>query len=121
VNICLYRPPGVGLNVDPLGEGLIRLFPDGFRLLFAPALALPAPLLMPPLEVTVAVPLIVDPVVVRLVAGPIAAELPAAELLPLWANANVPASVITAAKPKLENFMASFLFPGDEGQAAAPR
>jgi hypothetical protein len=34
--------PGVGDTVDPLGDGLIRLLPDGFRLLLAPAAAPPA-------------------------------------------------------------------------------
>jgi hypothetical protein len=41
-----YRParppvPG-GVSVDPLGEVFIRLFPEGLRVLFAPAPALPA-------------------------------------------------------------------------------
>ena len=40
-----YRPapePGVGAIVDPLGEVLIKLFPDGFNPLFCAAAALPA-------------------------------------------------------------------------------
>jgi hypothetical protein len=89
----IYRPtpePGVGVNVEPLGEGLIRLFPDGFRPLFAPAAALPAPLPRPPfaplVEVPVVIPFVDDPVVVPLAAGPPAAELPPAEPLPLCAT-----------------------------------
>ncbi len=35
-------PPPGGVNVEPLGELLIRLLPDGFCTLLAPALALPA-------------------------------------------------------------------------------
>ena len=38
---------GAGVRVEPLGEGLISVFPDGFRPLFAPAAALPALLDMP--------------------------------------------------------------------------
>jgi hypothetical protein len=112
---CVYRPApelGGGAKVDPLGEGLIRLFPDGFRPLFAPAAALPAPLLRPPLapfvEVPV-VPLLVDPVVVPLAAGAPAAELPLAEPLPLCASANVLESASAAATPILINLMVSFL------------
>ena len=112
---CVYRPapePGGGVNVDPLGEVFIKLFPEGFRLLFAPAAALPAPLLRPPLapfvEVPV-VPLFVDPVVVPLAAGAPAAELPLAEPLPLCASANVPESTNAAATPIPINLMVSFL------------
>jgi hypothetical protein len=100
----------VGCNVDPLGEVLIRLFPDGFTLLFAPAAALPAPLPRPPfaplVEVPVVVPAVVDLVVVPPAAG---AELPAAEPVPLCASANVLASVSAAAKPMLVNLMVCFL------------
>ena len=42
-----YRPPGAGVRVEPLGEGLISVLPDGFSPLLAPAAALPALLLMP--------------------------------------------------------------------------
>jgi hypothetical protein len=90
---------------------LIRLFPDGFRPLFAPAAALPAPLLRPPLapfvEVPV-VPLFVDPVVVPLAADAPAAELPLAPL-PLCASANVLESASAAASPIHINLMVSFL------------
>jgi hypothetical protein len=92
----------VGCNVDPLGEVLIRLFPDGFTLLFAPAAALPAPL-------PVVVAPVVDPVVVPLAAGAAGAELPPAELVPLCASANVLTSVSAAAKPIVVNFIVSFL------------
>src|SRR6202795_550912 len=71
------RPPGRGVSVGPLGEALIRLLPDGFKLLFAPPVALPAPVVMPlfrpppvvvPREVPMVVPFMDEPVVVPLVA-----------------------------------------------------
>jgi hypothetical protein len=84
--LVIYRPapaPGAGLKVDPLGDGLIALFPDGFRALFAPAAALPAPLLsVPVVEVPVVVPLTDDPVVAP-VAGVPVVELAPAEPVPL--------------------------------------
>ena len=93
--------PGAGVNVDPLGDGLIALFPDGFRALFAPAAALPAPLLgMPVVEVPVVVPLMDDPVVVPVAGAPVV-ELAPAEPVPLCASANVLASVNAAASPRL--------------------
>ena len=45
VQFRLYLPvpePGVGPIVDPLGDGLIAVFPDGFSPLFCAAAALPA-------------------------------------------------------------------------------
>ena len=108
-----YRPPGGGVSVDPLGEGLIRLLPDGFTALFAPAVALPALLFRlvpadPPSEVPAVVPVVADPVVVPLVADPPAAA-PPADPLPLWAKATVLESASAAASPMLVNFMMSFL------------
>jgi hypothetical protein len=86
-----YRPPGVGVRVDPLGEGLISVFPDGFRPLFAPAAALPALLDMPapgfPMALPVVVPVAGDPVVAPLVAALPVAELPPAEPAPDCASA----------------------------------
>ena len=39
----VQRPLGlVGATVEPLGDGFIRLLPDGFCVLFAPALEPPA-------------------------------------------------------------------------------
>jgi hypothetical protein len=86
--------PGVGSNVDPLGEVLMKLLPDGFRVLFAPAAAPPALRfgLLPdevPIPVPVVVPPTDDPVVVPLVADPPAAVPPAAEPVPLCAKAKV--------------------------------
>lgn len=108
-----YRPPWDGVSVDPLGEGLIRLLPDGFRLLFAPPVALPAPLLTPlpvviplfrppPVVVPGEVPMD-DPVVVPLVAEP------PAEPVPVWAKATLPERASAAASPMLVNFMMFFL------------
>jgi len=91
----------------------MRLFPDGFKPLFAPAAALPALVFgLMPVEVPDAVPVVVpptdDPVVVPLVADPAAAELPA-EPLPLCANATVLESASAAASPMLVSFMMIFL------------
>ena len=88
---------------------MIRLFPDGFRPLFAPAAALPAPLLRPPFAELPVVPLFVDPVVVPFAAGAPAAELALPEPLPLCASANVLEIASAAATPILINLMASFL------------
>jgi hypothetical protein len=67
----------VGVNVDPLGEGFMRVLPDGFWPLVDPAAALPALLPVPPVvEVpVVVVPFMEEPVVVPLAADPPAAEL----------------------------------------------
>jgi hypothetical protein len=109
--------PGAGANVDPLGEGLIKLFPDGFRALLAPAAALPAPVFMPVVELSVELPGVVvltdgpvvdGPVVVPLVDPPVDV-LPPVEPVPVCASANVLASVNAAANPILMSFMISFL------------
>ena len=71
--------------VEPLGDGLIRVFPDGFSPLFCPAAALPALLVMPvPAAPPVALPVVVPPVpvVVPLVEGPVVAPLVAAPPVP---------------------------------------
>jgi hypothetical protein len=81
--------------------------------LFAPAAALPAPVLMPVVELSVELPGVVlltdGPVVVPLVADPPVAVLPPVEPVPVCASANVLASVNTAANPMLTSFMTSFL------------
>ena len=82
-----YYLPGVepgpaGAIVEPLGDGLMRVFPDGFNPLFCPAAALPALLVMPvPVALPDVVPPVEDPVVGLLVAAPPVAELPLAEPL----------------------------------------
>ncbi len=87
---------------------MIALFPDGFRLLLAPAAELPAPVLgMPPAPLVV--PVVDDPVVVPAAGAP-APEAPPTELPPLCASANVLVSVSAAASPMLASFMASILF-----------
>jgi len=80
----IYLPGAAGCRVEPLGEGLRSVFPDGFNPLFWPAAALPALLVMPvpglvPVALPVVVPVVEDPVVVLLVAAPPVAELPLAE------------------------------------------
>lgn len=101
----------MGANVDPLGEVLMRVLPDGFWPLLAPAAALPALLLVPPVvELPVVVPFMEEPVVVPVAADPPAAELPPAEPLPLWANTNVLVSARAAANPIVMSLMFSFLF-----------
>ena len=86
-----YYLPGVepgpaGAIVEPLGDGLMRVFPDGFNPLFCPATALPALLVMPvpvaaPVVLPDVIPVVEDPVVGLLVAAPPVAELPLAEPL----------------------------------------
>ena len=82
-----YYLPGVepglaGAIVEPLGDGLMRVFPDGFNPLFCPAAALPALLVMPvPVALPDVIPVVEDPVVGLLVAAPPVAELPLAEPL----------------------------------------
>jgi len=78
------EPGAAGVSVEPLGDGLSRLFPDGFVALFLPAAALPALLVMPvsaglPVALPVVVPLVEGPVAVPLVAAPPVAELPPVE------------------------------------------
>ena len=96
----------MGVNVDPLGEGFMRVLPDGFCPLLAPAAALPALLPVPPV---VEVPVVVVPFMEEPVVVPVAAELPPAEPPPLWANANVLVSVRAAANPIVMSLMFSFL------------
>src|ERR1700757_1844293 len=63
--LCSQRPVGLlGPMVDPLGELLMKLLPEGLRALLAPAVALPALVLPPPAAplMPVVVPLVVDPV-----------------------------------------------------------
>jgi hypothetical protein len=84
---------------------LIRLLPDGFTALLAPAAALPAPVLMPLL---VEVPVVTPGLVVGPVAAPPVVVLLPVELVPVCASANVLANVSAAAKPRLVNLMMSF-------------
>ena len=87
----------------------MKLFPDGFRLLFAPAAAPPALKFgLVPGEAPVVVPFIDDPVVVPLAAVPPVAELAPAEPLPLCAKARVLESASATASPMLLSFMMIF-------------
>jgi hypothetical protein len=101
-----YRPPGAGARVEPLGEGLINVFPDGFRPLFAPAAELPALLDMPeaPELVPAALPDVV-PVAVPLAAAPPVVELPLAEPPLDCANAEAPVKASAVASPNVASFM----------------
>ena len=89
---------------------MIAGFPDGFRVLFAPAAALPASLLKPVVELPVVV-LLTDGavVVVPLVAEPPVDVLPPVEPAPVCATASVLANVSAAANPIVPSFMVSFL------------
>jgi hypothetical protein len=105
-----YRPPGAGVRVEPLGEGLISVLPDGFSPLFAPAAALPAPMpgfvpIALPVVVPVAVPVAGAPVVVPLVAAPPMLELPLAEPVLDCANTYVLVRASAAANPNVASFM----------------
>jgi hypothetical protein len=69
--------------VDPLGEVLMKLLPEGLKVLFAPAAALPASVLTPPTPVVIP---LMAPVFAEPDAGAPAAEFvpgrPAAEFVP---------------------------------------
>jgi hypothetical protein len=109
------EPGAAGVNVEPLGEGLRSVFPDGFSPLFWPAAALPALLFMPvpappPVALPVVVPPVEDPVVVPLVVVPLVAAPPVAELPPVeppldCASAQVPVKTSAVANPNVASFM----------------
>jgi len=107
--LFLYLPVGAGVRVEPLGEGLIWVLPDGFSPLARPAAALPASFDMPlfgaPVELPVVVPLTEDPAVVPVAAAPPAAEPPPAEPLPDCASAQLPVSPSAAANANVASFM----------------
>ena len=103
------EPGAAGVNVEPLGEGLRSVFPDGFTPLFRPAAALPALLVtpvsaVPPVALPVVVPVVEDPVVVLLVAPP-APVLPPAELPVDCASAKLPVKTSAVANPNVASFM----------------
>jgi hypothetical protein len=83
----------------------MKLFPDGFRVLLAPAVALPAelPRLLDGLPVVVAVdePVVPidEPVVVPVAVEPPAVDPPPAEPAPLCAMASVLVSTSAVANP----------------------
>ncbi|OCK55206.1 hypothetical protein LMTR3_10225 [Bradyrhizobium sp. LMTR 3] len=100
----MVEPGPVGDSVEPLGEGLMWVFPDGFTGLFRPAAALPASLLMPvvelpPVPLPAVVPLVEDP------AAPPAAPLPPAPLPPACARAKVFVNASVMANPIVASFM----------------
>lgn len=99
-----YLPVGAGVRVEPLGEGLILVLPEGFSPLARPAAALPAsfdmPLLGAVVELPVVVPLGEDPVAAPPVADPLPLEVP-----PDCARAKPPVSVSVAAKANVASFM----------------
>jgi hypothetical protein len=116
------RPPGTGVRVEPLGEGLISVLPEGFRALLAPAAALPAPL-----DAPLALPVVVpagDPVVVPLVAAPPVLELPLAEPAPDCASAYVLVRASAVASPNVASFMIApcccFIIANEVRQHAFP-
>jgi hypothetical protein len=114
-----YRPvvePGpVGEIVEPLGEGLMWVFPDGFTALLRPAAALPASLLMPvvallPAPLPAVVPLVEDPAA-PLAAAPPVPELPPDAPPPDCASATLLVTASTVANPNVASFMIA-PFPG---------
>jgi hypothetical protein len=100
-----YLPVGAGVRVEPLGEGLILVLPDGFSPLARPAAALPAsfdmPLLGAVVELPVVVPLGEDPAAVPVAAAPPAADPPP----PDCARAKPPVTVSAAAMANVASFM----------------
>ncbi|WP_065750289.1 hypothetical protein [Bradyrhizobium paxllaeri] len=119
------EPGPVGAIVEPLGEGLMSVFPDGFSPLFRPAAALPASLLIPalglvPVVLPVVVPLVDGPVAVPLVAVPPVPELPLAEPLPDCASATVLVNASAVANPNVASFMiAPFLLRWGQTRSAS--
>jgi hypothetical protein len=105
------RPVGLlGPTVDPLGELLIMLLPDGLRALLAPAVPLPAPAPVLPLPLMpVVAPLDVDPV----------PEAPPVEP-PLCANAALLANASAAANPIAANLIDLSPRFNDEEETAGP-
>lgn len=91
--------PPPGISVEPLGDVLIKLLPEGFAALLAPAAALPAlsPMLAP-----------ADPVATPQDEDPHPASNPRLPE-PSWANAIVLASANTVANPIAATFMTVFL------------
>jgi hypothetical protein len=87
----------------------MKLLPDGFEPLLAPAAALPAMLVPLLVEVPVVAPLVEGPVVTPDVADPPVAGLPPAEPL-LWANAKELASASAAARVMVMSRMIVFRF-----------
>src|SRR5829696_10150940 len=101
------EPGAAGVNVEPLGERLRSVFPDGFTPLFRAAAALPALLVtpvsaVPPVALPVVVPVVEDPVVVLLVAPPVP---PPAELPVDCASAKLPVKTSAVANPNVASFM----------------
>jgi len=96
----------------------MRLFPDGFAALLAPAAALPASLLMVPFGelpvVFVELPVVV-PLVVPLAAEPPAVEPPPTEPPADCASATVLESASAVANPTVAGLMV-FSFFGGHGQ-----
>ena len=106
------EPGAAGVNVEPLGEGLRSVFPDGFAPLFRAAAALPALLVtpvsaVPPVALPDVVPVVEDPVVL-LVVPPV---LPPAELPVDCASAKLPVKTSAVANPNVASFMMA-PFPG---------
>ena len=103
-------PGAFGDNVDPLGDGLIKLLPEGLAALFLPAAALPALL---PIPVVVPVPP-VDVPAEPPVAAPAPAPPPAPPAPPPAANAQDPDTARAVAKMIAVTFMVSFPFAVNE-------
>jgi hypothetical protein len=94
----------------------MKLLPDGFRPLLAPAAALPALVLTPPLAaLPVVVPFVEEAVPVAV--DPPLAELPPAEL-PACANAKLLVSASAAANPIVVSFIIDSIAVADRGQSA---
>jgi hypothetical protein len=109
--------------VEPLGEGLISVFPDGFSPLFAPAAALPALLDMPvPGLVLAALPDVVPVAGDPVVAAPPVAELPLAAPPRDCASAKLLVKASAAANPNVASFMIApsccFIWPTRFGNTA---
>jgi hypothetical protein len=101
----VVEPGAVGEIVEPLGEGLMWVLPDGFTALLRPAAALPASLLMPvvPAPLPGVVPLVEDPAVPLVAAPPVPELLP--DEPPDCARAKELVNASAVANPIVASFM----------------
>jgi hypothetical protein len=93
--------------VDPLGEVLMKLLPEGLKVLFAPAAALPASVLTPPTPVVIP---LMAPVFAEPDAG--APEFVAGREVPVCASAHSLDTARAVASRIVPSFMRHLLLLG---------
>jgi hypothetical protein len=95
--------------VDPLGEVLMKLLPEGFKALFAPAAALPASVLAPPAPVVIP---LMAPVFAAPDTGAPAAEFVPGTEVPVCASAHSLDIARAVASRNVPSFMRHLLLLG---------